>query len=151
MSIITLDGVPLQLRSPDLDGDGKTGGVETIQTYQGITPVSNPTELGESLRESFEDHIDPVTKMSSIDMKTRIYNVFERNAMMAIDSSVSLGMLPVRCLVITRQAKRLNVSMKGEGRKEIVDLVAGKREHDKQVASGGLFGGIKNMMGGNKT
>lgn len=49
------------------------------------------------------------------------------------------------CLTVTRQAKRLNVSIKGEGRKETVELVAGKREHDKQT--NGMLGNMKNMIG----
>jgi len=80
-------------------------------------------------------------------MKTRIYNTFERNALMSIDSLVALRFLPVSCLTITRQAKRLNVSMKGEGRKETVDVISGKREHDKQMAGGGFMQGAKNLLG----
>jgi hypothetical protein len=41
----------------------------------------------------------------------------------------------------TLQKKRLAVSLRGKGRDEIVELVAGKRENE-QVASKGFFGSL---------
>ena len=149
---IKLDGVPYQLQAPDVDGDGKRGGVEILphRIDNDTQMVVQPTELGETLRDFNKDEVDPDTRMTSIDLKTRIFNTYERNAMMAVDSLVAMKFLPKNCLIITRQAKRLNVSFKGEGRKEIVDIVAGKRDHDQKMAGGGMFDGVKNFFGGGK-
>jgi len=146
---IKLDGVPYRLEAPDVDGDGKTGGVEVLHRSfdADTTMVVQPTELGETLRDFNKDELDPSTRMTSIDLKTRIFNTYERNALMAVDSLVAMRFLPINCLTITRQAKRLNVSYKGEGRKEIVDIVAGKREHDQKMAGGGFFDGMKQTLG----
>ena len=146
--MIKLDGVTYRLEAPDVDRDGKSGGVETLrQSFNNVVPINQPTELGEAMKHLNRDEIDPNTRMTSIDMGTRIYNSFERNALNQIDSLVAMRFLPVSVLAVTRQHKRLNVSMKGEGRKENVELVVGKREHDKQSSAGGMFSGL---MGGGK-
>ena len=141
-----VDGTLYSLKSPDVDGDGKVGGVEVLSSGNSdFQPVVQPTELGETLRDFNSDVLDAETRMTSIDMKTRIFNIFERNSLMAVDSLVAMSFLPLRCLTITRQAKRLNVSLRGEGRKEIVEIVAGKRAHDEK--SGGFMNNVKGMMG----
>ena len=147
--MIKLDGVTYKVQAPDVDRDGKRGGVETLphRLDQDTQMITQPTELGETLRDFNQDVIDPSTRMTSIDLKTRIFNTYERNALMAVDSLVALRFLPSSCLTITRQAKRLNISIKGEGRKEIVDIVAGKREHDQMSGQGGFMQNIKSTLG----
>lgn len=149
---IKVDGIVYSLKDPDVDGDGQTGGTENLERSfnNDIQPINQPTELGETLRDFNRDDIEPTTRMTSIDLRTRIGNIYERNALMAIDALVALKFLPSDCLSITRQTKRLNVSMKGEGRKEVVDIVAGKREHDKQMGNGGIVNGIKSFFGGSQ-
>ena len=153
MTIIRLDGIPIRLENPDLDKDGKTGGVESVQRFnnQGVSDIIQPTELGEAMKDMNNDEIEPGTRMSKIDMRTRLH-VMEINSLWAVDSLVALKFLPTSCLPITRQRKRLLVSLGGEGRKEAVRVIAGERE---KQANSGFMGGMKDKIqgllpGGNK-
>jgi len=152
MTIIRLDGIPIRLENPDLDKDGKTGGVETLQRFNqsGISDIVQPTELGEAMKDMNNDEIEPGTRMSKIDMRTRLH-VMEINSLWAVDSLVALKFLPTSCLPITRQRKRLLVSLGGEGRREAVRVIAGERE---KQAGQGFFSGMKDkvqaMIPGNK-
>ncbi len=146
--VIILDGVKMQVEAADLDADGITGGVENIQQKfdQGITTIQQPTELGDTLKELNKDDIEATSRMSGIDMRARLAP-FEVQSVLALDALVSLGILPTKCLAFTRQKKRLSVSLQGLGRKEIVDIVAGKREQDAKMGIGGMGDRFKNFMG----
>ena len=145
--IIKLDGVRLKLKAPDVDGDGMTGGVEnvTARMQSGERDIVQPTEMGETLRELNSDVIEPGTRMSGIDLRARLHHA-EIGPVLAIDTLVALKVLPSSCLAFTRQKKRLSVSLGGEGRKEIVDLVRSKKEQDAK-ASGGFMDKAKGMLG----
>lgn len=151
MTIIMIDGVRVKLQPPDLDGDGQRGGIENLTaSMPGQTDIIQPSELGEVVKEFNSDVIEPHTRMSTIDMKSRLH-WSEINSVLAMDTLVALGMCTKKCLSFTRQKKRLNVSLDGLGRKENVELVVGKREQDRQQVmpqqgSGGVFG----MFGFNK-
>jgi len=123
MSVIILNGnkKPVSTRKQDAQPikDLSSGG---------ITHVSEPTELGEFMTNLNNDKIDPNTKMTSIDMNTRVYNHMERGAWTVIDTLVGMEVYPPSCLLITRQLKRLSVSLEGQGRKEAVEAAVGKRE-----------------------
>jgi len=149
MAIIYLDGIPVELINPDLDNDGIVGGVEKItqRTPVGVQPINTPTELGESLKELNEDHLDKSTNMSGIDMRARLGDL-EIPPVLALDSLVSMNVLPNSCLPLTRSKKRLSVSLSGKGREEIVEIVGGKREHEAKSGFGGMIEGIKNKFGG---
>jgi len=114
-----------------------------------IQDVREPTELGDAMRELNEDIVDEESKQSSIDMRTRL-NKYEIPTLSAVDMLVSFKMIPEECLSLTRQLKRLRVSLNGEGRKELVSVVHGQREHKE--ASRGLLSGmgesIKGFFGG---
>lgn len=73
--IISLNGIKLEVQLPDLDGDGITGGVERINSNVDLdrTDIIQPTEMGETLKEINSDEIDPESRMSSIDMKSRLH------------------------------------------------------------------------------
>lgn len=149
MTTITLDGVKTRLIPTDLDGDGETGGIEKIpqKFSDSVTNITQGTELEGSLKELNADLINPETRMSQIDMRTRLAS-FEISAVLAVDSLVALGVLPQRCLPLSTQKKRLNVSEGGKGREEMVQLVAGKREMDAKMGGMGGFGnGIKSFFG----
>ena len=142
-SIIVVDGIPLSLEAPDIDKDGVVGGVETVvQGEKGIMPITQPTELGETLRELNKDILE-TTRMTSIDMRSRLHHV-EISFVLQLDSLVALGICPTECLSVTRQKKRLSVSLDGKGRDDIVQVVAGKREMD---AKKGFMGGMQGFMG----
>lgn len=149
MTIISLDGVKIELEAPDLDKDGIVGGVEKVtqKFSEGVTNITQSTELEGSLRELNADAINNETRMSAIDMRTRLHS-FEISAVLAVDSLVALGVLPQRCLPLSTQKKRLNVSEGGQGRKEMVELVAGKREQDVKMGAMSRMGdGVKSFFG----
>lgn len=149
MTIITLDGIKTKIVPTDLDGDGQTGGVEQINQKfsDSVTNITQGTELEGSLKELNADMINPETRMSQIDMRTRLAS-FEISAVLAVDSLVALGVLPQKCLPLSTQKKRLNVSEGGKGREEMVQLVAGKREQDAKMGGmGGMMGGVKSFFG----
>lgn len=149
-TIISIDGIPTQLVNPDLDRDGKVGGIEKITkkfTDDGVTNISQNTELEGSLKELNKDLIDPETRMSQIDMRSRLHEI-EVCGVLAVDTLVGFGVLPQKCLILSTQKKRLNVSLEGQGRKEMVELVAGKTDRDVKLGTMGRMGeGIKNFFG----
>ena len=149
--IIILDGVRIELTPPDLDGDGITGGTEVISSNydQGLQPVIQPTELGDSLHELNKDDLEDNTRMSAIDMRARLHHI-EAASLLALDSLVALRVLPTDCLAFSRQKKRLSVSLNGLGRQEIVEVVGGKREMDAKLNGGGLGDKLKGFMGMNR-
>lgn len=129
-NIVWLDGTPARLIPHDLDGDGKTGGIEYIsQSTEVTSTVGQPTELGDSLKELNKDVLDKITNMSGMDMRARL-NPIEISSILALDSLVALRFLPLDALRITRQKKRLSVSQNGKGREEIVSIVQGKQNRD---------------------
>jgi len=142
-----LDGIRCELAQPDLDGDGKTGGTEKVRRDTGITHITQPTELGETIQSLNDDSTDYETRMSKIDMNTRL-GWSEIPSCLAIDSLVAFKLLPTSSLALTRQKKRLNVSLNGQGRKEIVEIVGGKREQDAKAGGGGFFSGLKERLTG---
>ena len=148
--IISLDGIPTRLVNPDLNGDGVTGGVENIVkkfTDDGVTSIQQNSELEGSLKELNADEINPNTRMSQIDMRSRLHAI-EISAVLAVDTLVAFGVLPQKCLTLSTQKKRLNVSEGGQGRHEMVELVAGKTDRDVKMGSMGRMGeGIKNFFG----
>lgn len=144
--IIVLDGIPLELQPPDIDKDGEIGGTELVtqRVDAGITSIIQPTELGESLKYLNDDSIDVTTRMSGIDLRSRLHYV-EIGSLVALDSLVALKILPTSCLAFTRQKKRLAVSLDGKGRDDMVNIVAGKREQEAKAA--GFGEKVKSHMG----
>ena len=149
MTTIVLDGVKIKVVPTDLDKDGVTGGIEKVEQKfsDSVTNITQGTELEGSLKELNLDSINPETRMSQIDMRTRLAS-FEISAVLAVDSLVALGVLPQKCLPLSTQKKRLNVSEGGKGREEMVQLVAGKREQDAKMGTmGGMMNGVKSFFG----
>lgn len=103
--------------------------------------IITPTEISElqgSLQELNNDKVNPFTRTSGIDLRTRLYNT-EIASITVLDTLVAFNFLPMSIVPFTLQKKRLAVSLKGKGRDEIVELVAGKRETD--TAKGNSFFG----------
>lgn len=146
--IIILDGIKMKYSPPDLDGDGQSGGIESVSPELSVQNIVQPTELGETLKELNMDNITPNTRMSGIDMRSRLH-YSEISSVLAIDALVALGVLPTKCLAFTRQKKRLAVSLQGKGREEIVQIVGGKRDMDAKAGMGGMGDKMKNFMGMN--
>lgn len=98
----------------------------------GIIKATEPTELGEALNNLNSDAIEQDTRMSGIDLRARLHPI-EISSVLALDALVALKVLPVASLSFSRQKKRLSVSTNGEGRKEIVSVIQGKREHETET------------------
>lgn len=126
---LKINGIGIELKNPDINGDGKIDEYEEIerQVGSGITDIIQPSEISESMKEINEDKVDSETKMSSIDMKSRL-SLFEVPSIVAIDSLVSLRVLPESTLKITRSKKRNAVSIGGRGRSEQVTIATGIQE-----------------------
>jgi hypothetical protein len=122
--------------------------ISTLQNFdKGIISPTEISELQGSLIELNNDNFDLQQRTSGIDLRTRLYNT-EIASIVVLDSLVSFRFLPTTISPFTLNKKRLNVSLLGKGRKEIVDIVAGKRDQDVQK---GTFGsGIKNLLTRNK-
>ena len=145
---INVDGIIMKFEDSDNDSDEKI--CSPPRNTGSVTTIQQPTELEGSLKELNADDINEETRMSAIDMRTRLHAI-EISAVLAVDSLVALGVLPQKCLPLSTQKKRLNVSEEGKGRKEMVELVAGKREIDSKMGAMGRMGeGIKNFMGGGR-
>ena len=152
MTIVTLDGIPTKLVNPDLDKNGITGGIEKITkkfTDDSVTNIMQNTELEGSLKELNADNVNPETRMSQIDMRSRLHSI-EISSVLAVDALVAFGVLPQKCLQLSTQKKRLNVSEEGKGRQEMVELVAGKTDRDVRTGAGRIGEGIKNFFGINR-
>ncbi len=150
MTTITIDGIRTKLVNPDLDNDGITGGIEKITkkfSDDGVISVNQNSELEGSLKELNADSINPDTRMSQIDMRSRLHAI-EISSVLAVDVLVGFSVLPQKCLILSTQKKRLNVSEQGQGRKEMVEIVTGKTDRDIKMGSMGRRGkGIKNFLG----
>lgn len=149
MSKFKLDGVVVSLVPPDLDGDGVTGGTELVQrpnyaSMMGVQQINQPAETREAMREMNSDIIEPDTRMSTIDMKTRL-SPMEMTHVLAFDTLVALKVIPTKALMLTRQKKRLNVSLNGKGREEAVDIALGEKRSIDEKKGGGW---LKSFMGG---
>lgn len=113
---------------------------------EGIQPINQSTELGDSLKELNQDDLDRRTRMSGIDMRARLHPA-ELPNIVALDALVALQILPSKCLAFTRQKKRLSVSLQGQGREEIVKIVGGKQDRDSN-STNGFMDKMQRMMGG---
>jgi len=111
--------------------------------------VKESSELGDSLKELNDDSISDNNKMSGIDLRSRLHFI-EISSILAVDTLVGFKFLPLSCLVFTRQKKRLAVSLNGEGRREIVDVVGRKRDGDIEKGSGGFMNKIGRAFGAGK-
>lgn len=148
---LTIEGIPIQITLPDLDGDGITNERESIPNInlQGdITPIIQPTEMGEVIRDINSDTIDPETRQSGIDLRANILPI-SHISLTALESLVSMKICPSNCLGFTRQFKRNSVSINAMGRNNTVDIVAGKKQLELKQQLG-ITDRIKGMFGGQK-
>jgi len=107
---------------------------DKIENISNEIMMKDKSELGEVMDNLDNDTVDTLTAMSSIDFNTRL-NRSEINASLVFDELIRLKILP-QTIGLTRQKKRLSVSLDGLGREEKVRIIAGKREDE----SGSSFG-----------
>ena len=116
----------------------------------GVITATEVSELQGSLQELNNDSVSATTRTSGIDLRTRLHNS-EIASITVLDTLVAFNFLPMSIVPFTLQKKRLAVSLKGKGRDEIVELVAGKREADVQKNNsffGNFFKKKDDGMGG---
>src|SRR3972149_401099 len=78
-----------------------------------INIPNQPSEIADAIDRLNKDELDNITKMTTIDMNARLHPI-EISANLDLDLLVSLHVLPAHALSLTRQKKRLSVSMGGE-------------------------------------
>jgi len=141
-----IDGVLCNLIPPDLDKDGKIGGAENINTRlnSSIASTQQPTELGDTLKELNSDVIDMDSNMSGIDLRSNLREI-EVASLLAFDTLIALEFYPLPTLRLSRQKKRLSVSLNARGRSDIVEITKGERTHQKEKIT--FTEKIKNFMG----
>lgn len=135
---IILGNTKVNITPADLDGDGKVGGVENLIQTDGVMSVKETSELGDAITEFNKDDVS-MDRLSSIDFRSRI-NEFEIAPMIALDSLIGMGIIPIKAGILNRVKMRKSVSLKGEGRKEFVDIVVGKAERDAKLKGSSLIG-----------
>jgi len=99
-------------------------------------PFEEQTELGQVMNNLDDDNVDNKTGMSKIDFNARLGRDEMRNITI-IDELQRFGILPN--ITLTRQFKRLSVSLEGRGREEKVRIVQGERE---QESNKGFWGSL---------
>jgi hypothetical protein len=126
---------------------------EEEKNYNPDSAIITPNEISElqgSLQELNNDVMNDRYRTNGIDLRSRLYNI-EIAAITVIDSLVAFKFLPMTVAPLCIQKKRLAVSLKGAGRQEIVDIVAGKRDKDAVMSKGFMgFGGNKNNDNNNQ-
>ena len=101
--------------------------------------LKDKSELGEVMDNLDKDEVDTNTRMSSVDFNARL-DPFEISSIMVIDEFKRLNIFPPDA-DITRQKKRLSVSIGGKGREEKVRIVQGERDNRTGM-------GVMDRMGG---
>ena len=130
--IIYLDGIRVCLLPKDIDGDGRIGSTEYVQQRDSDEQdIMQQSELKEVIAELNEDKLSK-EGMSPIDMKTNL-SAMEKTAYHAFDALITMKFLPKSASSLSRIGKRLNVSISGQGRKDIVDIVGRNQEQKKSV------------------
>jgi len=110
--------------------------------YAVETPLTQESDMKAVMKELNEDKIEDTTNLPSIDMKTRLHPL-EVTSMVIHDTVIALNCLPIECGKTTRVKKRLQVSLMGKGRDEVVRIVQGERE---KQAGGGMLDGLRNWI-----
>jgi len=107
-----------------------------------VQPITEKSDIAEALQSLMEDKMDASSRMSGIDMRSILHDN-EISGILAIDTLVSFGFLPIECSKFTRIKKRLNVSKKGTGREQIVKMISGEREQQRESGLKGLMNRFK--------
>ena len=141
---VIVDSVEISKNTPVLDNSSTFEHKENVTNSHTI-PITQPTELGESLQELNRDSEHKVTKMTALDMRSRLHES-EVASILAFDALISLDVYPKTMLRLTTQKKRLAISLDGKGREEIVNTVIGKSEKDIEKSSG-ISGKFKSIFG----
>lgn len=99
----------------------------------GIAQFEEESDLRQSLKELNADIVDS-DGFTSIDTRTRLTSA-QVPSLVALDLMTQCGVLPKKYNRIGRGVKRLSVSIAGGGRKDMVSVVQGVRDHAREEAS----------------
>jgi len=99
--------------------------------------IQEKTELGEVMGNLDADILDPETRMSSLDMNTRLTGK-QISGIVTFDEMQRRGLFSRNCNV-SRQFKRLQVSHLGQSRAEKVAIIQGQRESTSSNSFGSRF------------
>ena len=102
--------------------------------------IKESTEVGEIFNNLDADEISKNSKMPLIDFNTRLSDGTIK-AMAIFDEFKAMGLAPSDSN-LTMVIKRLNVSLKGQGRKEKVQIASASRSATLSGRSGGMLGGL---------
>ena len=96
--------------------------------------IQETTELGEVMNSFDKDELDPITKMSSIDLNSVLHGK-QITGCLKFDQLQGKGLFSSSCN-ISRQLKRLSISKGGFGRINKVDSVVAERGRNNTDTSG---------------
>jgi len=110
-----------------------------------VIPINQQSEMGEVLDKAYtqSDIFDKESNTSTIDFWSRIPPIVE-SFIIRFEASAQMGVIPKNAIVVTRSAKRNYVSRDGAGRKEAVQIIAGKRELEAETS--GFGSSVKNWF-----
>jgi len=139
---LKINGIPISLQNPDLDGDGIVGGTEVLtKSRDDVMPITESTELKDALLMLNKDEIN--NRLSSMDFVSRL-DKYEIPPMVIFDVLISVHCVPIRWSILNRSKQRKSVSEGGKGREEIVTTTTGKQEREKAAS---FAQGSKNFIG----
>lgn len=136
----------VELLPPDLDNDGRIGGIEKVQmrgSLSEVIPAQQKSETAEAMENLNKDIVDN-SRLSSMDFLSRIHPA-EYHGMTRIDILIALKFLPSDTSMINRSKMRKSISLQGEGRKEIVSMATGN-----QAMQNERFSKLRSFFGGGK-
>lgn len=102
--------------------------------------IEEKSEIQGAAEVLFEDQFDARTKLSSIDLRTRLSDSQIPNIAIC-DEFSKLGVIP-DANSFTRNIKRLNVSIDGKGRQELVQIASGVLQQQQGMGMWDRFKGF---------
>lgn len=114
--------------------------LEALAEKEDTIKIKETTEVGEIFNNLDADHISENSNMPLIDFNTRLSDSTIK-AMAVFDEFKAMGLAP-RDSNLTLVLKRLNVSLKGQGRKEKVQIASASRSATLSGRSGGMLGSL---------
>jgi len=102
----------------------------------GITQIQQHTELGEAIDKLNSDIYDHSKNASSIDFVSNIPKI-SFPFIVALDALAQMHVLPQKSIKLTLAFKRNAPSIDGQGREQVVKVVAGRRDDEERRSFGG--------------
>jgi hypothetical protein len=138
--VITVDGEKIEENFPIVKK--ATVGNYNTGYSEGQISITEPPEISEVIKEVFADKIDVDTSMSSMDMKANMHAV-EAVSVNIFDALVSFHFLPQSALPLSRQKKRLSLSVDGKGIDSAVEIATAGIE---RKGGAGFLERVKNVF-----